>query len=132
MAGDILVARRTAAVVWQGRQIVLQAGETFARAGHPILDVYGAEFEPITVHFDTDGVEEALKPQKEAVKVPKAATGDEGDDSKPTASEPASAAAQPAAKDVRAWAKDNSVEVPARGAIPEDVMAQYVAAHAEA
>jgi hypothetical protein len=36
---------------------------------------------------------------------------------------------QPAAKDVRAWAKDNSIDVPAKGPIPADVIERYKAAH---
>lgn len=35
----------------------------------------------------------------------------------------------PSPKDIRAWAADNGVEVPARGRIPEDVREQYVAAN---
>lgn len=35
----------------------------------------------------------------------------------------------PAAKDVRAWATANSIDVPARGPIPDDVVERYKAAH---
>lgn len=37
--------------------------------------------------------------------------------------------ARPDAKTVRAWAKDNGVEVPAKGRIPDEVMDAYYEAH---
>lgn len=43
----------------------------------------------------------------------------------------ADADASPAAKDVRAWAKANGVDVPAKGRIPDDVVAAYTAAQAK-
>ncbi|BBA99273.1 hypothetical protein RVR_5819 [Actinacidiphila reveromycinica] len=107
MAGDIYVARKTAALVFAGKTVFIEEGSTMAREGHPILEAAGEMFEPVFVHFEVDP--DAL-PVKESQ----------------------NATAAPAAKDVRAWAKDNGVDVPARGAIPEDVMAQYAAAHAGA
>lgn len=46
--------------------------------------------------------------------------------------EPEAAAApapKPPAKAVRAWAKEQGIEVPARGPLPDDVIERYVAAH---
>lgn len=37
--------------------------------------------------------------------------------------------AGPAPKDVRAWARAQGIDVPARGQLPADVVAQYQAAH---
>lgn len=39
-------------------------------------------------------------------------------------------AAKTSPKDVRAWARAEGVEVPARGPIPDEVVAAYQAAHA--
>ena len=46
------------------------------------------------------------------------------------AAKDADAEAEPTAKEIRAWAKENGVDVPARGAIPDDVREKYDAAHA--
>jgi len=42
------------------------------------------------------------------------------------------AAPAPAAADVRAWARENGLEVSDRGAIPAAVLEQHAAAHREA
>ncbi|MGZ0231117.1 Lsr2 family DNA-binding protein [Streptomyces sp. CPS1] len=113
MAGDILVAKRTAALVWRGRQVIIKAGETFARAGHPILDVYGDEFEPVFVHFDVDDSGKSAPVEQRTTEPPK---------------EEKQLAPQPDPKAVRAWAADNGIDVPPRGKLPDHVVAQYLAA----
>ena len=115
MTSDILVAKRTAALVWGGKQVVIQAGETFARAGHPILEMYGDEFEPVTVHFEVESSTKA------SAKSPSPET-------KQTDPPKESEHAQPDAKAVRAWAADNGVDVPPRGKLPDKVVEQYLAA----
>lgn len=45
--------------------------------------------------------------------------------------EDAVAAPAPAAADVRAWAKENGIDVNAKGAVPAAVVEQYVAAQKE-
>lgn len=125
MAGGILVAKRTAALVWHGRTLVIQAGETFAREGHPILDSYGDEFEPIMVHFEVDDSESE---KTEAPKAPPAPEPSPPAQDEPKAQQPA----EPAPKDVRAWAAEQGIDVPARGKLPENVVQQYQAAHTEA
>lgn len=69
--------------------------------------------------------------------------GDEGDgttvddggaESEDVEGEQASAEPKPdkvSAKDVRAWAKDEGIEVPQRGKLPEDVIERYREAQAE-
>jgi hypothetical protein len=42
--------------------------------------------------------------------------------------EPVASAEEPAPKDVRAWARDQGIDVPARGKVPDDVVEQYKAA----
>jgi hypothetical protein len=105
MAGDILAANCTAAVVWQGRSIVIEQDVTLARTGHPILDTYGELFSPLFVHFEVDG------------------------DPAPAEAAPQTApAGTPDPKAVRAWAAGNGVEVSAKGKIPDAVNAAFLAA----
>ncbi|WP_406168889.1 histone-like nucleoid-structuring protein Lsr2 [Streptomyces sp. NBC_00996] len=113
MAGGIFVAKKTASMIWQGRHIVLEQGVTLAREGHPLLDAAGEMFEPVTVHFDLEDSAEPVQAEEDAEPNP-AAPG---------------ASAKPSAKDIRAWAKANFIDVPARGHIPDDVYEQYQAAH---
>jgi hypothetical protein len=54
MAGEIMVARRTATLMFQGRRVVIEQGRTTARAGHPLVDNYDGMWEPLTVDFDVD------------------------------------------------------------------------------
>ncbi|MCI0632516.1 MAG: hypothetical protein L0206_01140 [Actinobacteria bacterium] len=65
--------------------------------------------------------------------------GQETPETPPTTENPseAPAAAQaategpPSAKDVRAWARVEGLDAPARGPLPDELVEQYVAAHAE-
>lgn len=65
MAGDILVAKQTAVLVYDGRQITITGGRTTVRAGHPILDGREQMFEPIRIDFD---VEQPAEPKQAAAK----------------------------------------------------------------
>lgn len=56
--------------------------------------------------------------------------GDEGAGAGQGDDGPAPAPKPPTAKAVRAWAKANSVEVPARGPLPDDIVARYIEAQA--
>lgn len=109
MAGDIYVARKTAALVFAGKTVFIEEGTTMAREGHPILNAAGEMFAPLVIHFevdpDADGQEDGAAPAADST---------------------------PAPKDVRAWAAQQGIEVPARGKIPAEVNEQYVAAHQEA
>lgn len=51
---DILVAKRSAIVMFDGRRVTIRAGRTHVRAGHPILDGRQDMFEPIKVEFEVD------------------------------------------------------------------------------
>ena len=112
MAGDILVAKATAALTWQGQTVFIQQGVTLAREGHPLLAVAGEMFGPLHVHFDT-------KAPAPAPAVPEAKT---------TESPKEHGREQPDAKAVRAWAAENDIDVPARGKLPAEVVEQYLAA----
>lgn len=109
---DILIATKTASLVFNGRPIVIKQGRTTVREGHPLLDAAGGMFEPLRVDFDL----EDAKPAR--VRTPAA----------PVKEPEPSGPERPAAKDVRAWAAENDVEVPARGKIPDEVYEQYQAA----
>lgn len=108
-----MVARQTASVIWEGQTLVIQGGVTTAREGHPILDAYRAEFEPLTVTFEVDGDPTPAAPPAQAA----------------PAAPPAPA---PAPADVRVWAAEQGIEVSAKGKLPADVVDAYVAAHQEA
>lgn len=124
MAGSILVARKTAALVFGGRTVYIEQGVTLAREGHPILDAAGEMFEPVNVHFEVSEppttVTEDEPPANPQSTAPPAAEV-------PPPAEPA-AADQPAPKDVRAWAAEQGIEVPARGKLPDTLVEQYQAA----
>lgn len=121
MAGGIYVARKSAALVFAGKTVFVEQGVTLAREGHPILEAAGEMFEPAFVHFEV--IDDPEQPSTPEPSEPPAPVKPE-DDTPPPAD-------PPAAKDVRAWAKEKGIEVPARGALPEAVVAQYVAAHQE-
>lgn len=122
MAGNILVARKTAALLFEGRTFFIEEGVTMAREGHAILAAAGSMFEPLRVHFeveedlDADPGETTTTP--ETPDVPPAAADVPQD----------TASAAPAPKDVRAWAAEQGIDVPARGKPPEAVVEQYLAA----
>lgn len=114
MAGDILVAATTAAVVWQGRSIVIEQDVTLARAGHPILDAYGSMFVPLVITFDVDKDTDSTPPTAE----PESTEAD--------AETPADGTPDP--KAVRAWAAEAGIEVSPKGKLPAAVVEQYQAA----
>lgn len=58
MAADVLVATRSALVMYDGRQRMIRAGRTFARAGHPILEDHTGLFEPVKVEFELEAENE--------------------------------------------------------------------------
>lgn len=52
MADDILVAKATTQIHYEGKRLIITAGKTTARQGHPILEQYGDLFEPLRPDFD--------------------------------------------------------------------------------
>lgn len=54
MAGDILVAKRSAFFTYEGQRVMVKAGRTHVRAGHPILAGREDMFAPVEVDFDLD------------------------------------------------------------------------------
>ena len=103
---EILVARRSTAVVIDGTRHRVRRGQTTAHADAAIAVQYPDLWQPLQVDF-----------------------AGEGEPTGPAASTPPSAGgAAPTNKAVRAWAKAEGIDVPARGKIPDDVIAQYEAA----
>lgn len=51
---DILVAKTNAVFDYEGRRVVIRAGVTRVRAGHPITEGREDLFEPITVDYDVE------------------------------------------------------------------------------
>lgn len=53
---DVWVATTTFACQLDGENVVVHAGETRVRVGHPLLDRYEGYFEPVgsDVHFDIE------------------------------------------------------------------------------
>ncbi|PXY25154.1 hypothetical protein BAY59_24315 [Prauserella coralliicola] len=99
MSAEIFVATESAVLFAEGRQHVIHKGSTRIRAGHPLLKRNSHLFKPLDVHFD---VEQATAAPGEQRNLDLGA--------------------------VRAWAKENGVDVPARGKIPAAVLEQYEAA----
>lgn len=52
-SSDVLVPKSNGLIHYEGRRVVLRAGVTTVRAGHPILSGREHLFEPLTVMFDT-------------------------------------------------------------------------------
>lgn len=98
----IVIARTSARVGLDGVVHRVRRGSTLAHADHPIVRENPDLWKPLPVDFD---VEPAPAPAPAVV-----------------------AEVVPSPKDVRAWAAEAGVEVPARGKLPDDVIAAYQAA----
>jgi hypothetical protein len=104
---DVLIARRSAAVVVDGTRKRVIRGRTTAHADAAVAVQYPDLWQPLQVDFAGEG--EPTGPA--AASTPPSAGG-----------------AAPTNKAVRAWAKAEGIDVPARGKIADDVVAQYEAA----
>jgi hypothetical protein len=52
MAGEILIATETVLTQFEGENVYIYAGQTTARAGHPILKGREGMFEPVHVDWE--------------------------------------------------------------------------------
>lgn len=126
MAGRIWVGKPGSVLSWEGRTLTLGEG-TYAREGHPILDAYPHEFEPVTVTFDTEQPTASPGPASETTQTPNEPDSPADDaPHEPSAREQPDT--KPDAKAVRVWAAEQGIDVPQRGKLPSDVIEQYVAA----
>ena len=78
---------------------------------------------------DDDGQAPGTGPESPAADVP-ASPGPESGGTQEAATGPGPQDGGPKPADVRAWAKANDIEVPARGKLPDELVDQYRAAHA--
>lgn len=121
---DILVAKKTALLLYGNTRIAITKGKTTARDGHPALEGREGLFGPLTVDLEYDWADQSNQLQaKPAAPVTQSAAED---------AEPAVPETQPDAKAVRAWAAANGVDVPPRGKLPQSAVDQYKAAAQEA
>jgi hypothetical protein len=72
---EILVAKSAAQIHYEGQRIVLCAGRTTVRAGHPLLEQYGDLFEPLKVDYDTAAAAGPVEPDAKTVREWAAANG---------------------------------------------------------
>lgn len=100
---------------FEGRPVHIFLGVTTVRAGHPLLDQHPGRFVPLRPMFEVEAA-----PDGDA----------DGSTPVPESAPPAppSPDAAPAAKDVRAWAAEQGIDVPARGQLPATIVEQYQAA----
>ena len=54
MRTDILVAKESAILEYNGAPVVIRKGVTRVRAGHPMLRGHEHLFEPLDVHYDIE------------------------------------------------------------------------------
>lgn len=127
VSGDVMVATENARVnSGTGPPIRILRGRTHAHVDSRIVAQRPHMWRPVVLEFPPDDADSAPEPS-----VPEPGpTPDEvppsPDDQTPT---PDPDAPRPAAKDVRAWAKREKIDVPARGPLPDDVVERYQAAH---
>lgn len=112
---ELLIAKRSAMVTLDGALLRVRRGRTLAHAEHPIVAADPTLWRPMPIDYDVETTTSPVVPDPPAPADPDA----EADE----------AATRPAAGTVRAWARANEVDVPARGPIPDDVYAAYTEAH---
>jgi hypothetical protein len=127
---DVVVARVGARVVVNGRPHRIFAGGTTAHADASVVREHPELWRPFVPDIPADTPGPAATGADEA---PGGGSEPGGAGEGETAAEvrPASAAVKPTNKAVRAWARETGTPVPARGPLPDDVVAAYIAAHAE-
>jgi hypothetical protein len=107
-AAPLLVAKTSFSCHYDGRRVVIHAGETRIRADHPIVKGREHLFSEVGV---SRGIEDA-----------RARPGQKRPEPPPESG--------PDTKAVRAWATENGIDVPKRGKISDAVVEAYTAAHA--
>ncbi len=112
---DVMICSQSAQVLVDGERLEwVRAERTTAHSDHPVVTEYPHLWRPLPINFPSpafvgecaEGTPEDVSPEVEAP-------------------------AEPSAKDVRAWAADNDIEVNAKGPLPADVVERYKQAHTE-
>ena len=136
VSGDVYVAKQNGRVNVDGRPQRIIRGATFAHANSWIVKNRPQLWRPVRLDFPPS--DNGVAPSTLDGEAPAEANPNIGPvldgaavaaEVAATAVEPESPEPKPAAKDVRAWAKETSVDVPASGPIPAAVVEQYQAAH---
>jgi len=138
VSGDVYVAKQNGRVNVDGRPVRIIRGSTFAHASSWIVKNRPQLWRPVRLDFppSDNGVApstldvEALAQANPNIGPVLDGTAVAAEVQAATDDEPESPEPKPAAKDVRAWAKEAGVDVPASGPIPAAVVEQYQAAHA--
>lgn len=53
-SADIFVAKESFATDYEGSPIIVKAGQTRVRKGHPLLKKHSQFFEPLEIHYDVE------------------------------------------------------------------------------
>lgn len=102
MSAEIYVATDSAVLFAAGQQFVVHRNSTRVRAGHPVLARNAHLFKPLDVDYDVEQTTATPGEKRSVAKTLDLAA-------------------------VRAWAKDNDIDVPSRGRVPDSVIEQYQA-----
>jgi hypothetical protein len=132
---DVMVARRGAVLRIDGVRRRVYRERTTAHVDAQVVRDHPELWRPIDLDLPADvdypaepAATTPASPAPVAAPEPaEAATDDES--SEPAAAAPAGTEAPPLAKDVRAWARAEGLDVSVRGPLPDDLVERYVAAH---
>lgn len=128
VSGDVYVACQNGRVQVDGRPVRIIRGRTYAHADSWIVSQRPHMWRPVVLDFPpndkpTPMVDVTAVTDTEPVHI---ATAPPTDEDGWEIHEPPP---KPAAKEVRAWAKAEGVDVPSRGPIPDDVFERFVKAN---
>ena len=121
----VLIARRNSRVVVDGIPRQIRRGRTTAHADAGVVLEHPDLWEPFRVDFPATvaaTVTAEAAPVRHEEPEPVAATDQA---SEAPAGAQASTEGRPPAKDVRAWARAEGLDVPARGPLPDELVAAY-------
>jgi len=108
MADVMICAQSAQVLVDDGDRLEwVRADRTTAHADHPVVVEYPHLWRRLEINYPTSPLD-PIEP----------------------VDAPADESPEPAAKDIRAWARAEGIDVPARGPIPDEFAAAYQAAHA--
>lgn len=125
---DLVIAKTSAVVRQGGKRVVIQKGSTVAEKGADIVQQHQHLWEPVRVDYPAEQGSRGRRVEDTTAAPGQVREADTTMAAAPT-EEPTEAPAEPTAKQVRRWAKENGHEVPSSGKLPEDVVAAYKRAH---
>ena len=147
-SNDAMIARRSGVVVADGRRRKIRRGVTTAHASSPLVLARPHLWEPLGLDFGPDAGDET-----EAADIPTLAVEQEGDteyppvdnndddqagddappghwlDTDPDDEPPTEDPPAPTNAEVRTWAREQGLDVPDRGRVPNALIAAYQGAH---